>query len=104
MAWTERTDTKHRKRRKEPRDRLTKRKQMDNFREQMDILRIKESTQPKIRKGWSEQNLGRQTRMFRSTMIGEIVKYWRGLREEHKIENLNPAGCRALALSLMTPL
>ena len=40
----------------------------------------------------------------RSTMIGEMVKYWRRLREEHKIENLNPAGCRALALSLKTPL
>ena len=40
----------------------------------------------------------------RSTMIGEMVKYWRRLREEHKIENLNPTGCRALALSLTTPL
>ena len=36
----------------------------------------------------------------RSTMIGEMVKYWRRLREEHKIENLNPAGYRAPALSL----
>ena len=38
--------------------------------------------------------------MFRSTMIGEMVEYQRRPREESKIENLNPAGYRALVLSL----
>ena len=38
--------------------------------------------------------------MFQSTMIGEMVEYQRRLREESKIENLNPAGYRAFVLSL----
>ena len=38
--------------------------------------------------------------MFRSTMIGEMVEYWRKPREESKIENVSPAGYRALVLSL----
>ena len=38
--------------------------------------------------------------MFQSTMIGEMVEYRRRLREESKIENVNPAGYRAPALSL----
>ena len=33
-------------------------------------------------------------------MIKKMIEYWRKLREESKIENVNPAGYRALVLSL----
>ena len=49
---------------KEPRDRLSKWKQTDNFREQMDILRIKESTYSKIRKSGANKTSNAKQECF----------------------------------------